>query len=111
LAKILLVNAPLLAWMAMAEGTMRVLAAGLFALVHFMNQPVYNSLIASYTPRKWRSLCYGFSFMTSFGVGSLGPWAIGNVESVQTAYFILATVALAAAATAGLLALLNRPRH
>ena len=59
-----------LAWMAVAEGSTRVLAAGLFALVHFMNQPVYNSLIANYTPRKWRSLCYGFSFMTSFGVGS-----------------------------------------
>jgi MFS transporter, FSR family, fosmidomycin resistance protein len=110
LAKILFMNAPLLAWMAVAEGATRVLAAGLFALVHFMNQPVYNSLIASYTPRKWRSLAYGFSFMTSFGVGSLGPWAIGNIPSVQTGYYILAGVALSAALVAVVLAIINRPK-
>jgi len=111
LAKILFMNAPLLAWMAIAEGGTRVVAAGLFALVHFMNQPVYNSLIASYTPRKWRSRCYGFSFMTSFGVGSLGPWFIGSIPSVQVGYNILAGIALAAALIAGVLAMINRPRQ
>jgi hypothetical protein len=49
--------------------------------------------------------------MTSFGVGSFGPWAIGNIKSVETAYTILAVVALAAALVGGILVLLNRPRR
>ena len=109
MAGVLLANAPLLIWMAYADGAMRVWAASLFALVHFMNQPVYNSLIASYTPRRSRSLCYGFSFMTTFGVGSLGPWIVGSIESTQMAFSLLAGVALLAGLIGVILAVINRP--
>ena len=65
-------NAPFLLWMGLATGWQRVAAAASFALVHFMNQPIYNSLIAKYTPRHRRSLCYGLSFAMAFGLGSFG---------------------------------------
>ncbi len=89
-------NAPCLFWMAVASGWDRALAAGLFALVHFMHQPIYNSLIAKYTPRRRRSLCYGFSFAMGLGFGSFGARFAGNYQSDFLIYGTLAAVAFAA---------------
>lgn len=72
LVLILLGNVPCLAWMSLATGGTRVAAAALFVLVHFMHQPVYNSLVAAYVPSARRSLAYGLSNTLGFGVGSLG---------------------------------------
>ena len=65
-------NIPGLAIMAFADGYWRVVGAVVWLLIHFMHQPIYNSLIAKYTPRARRSLCYGFSFAMGFGFGSFG---------------------------------------
>jgi hypothetical protein len=89
-------NAPCLLWMAVAQQEYRFAAAALFALVHFMHQPLYNSLIAKYTPRSRRSLCYGFSFAMAFGVGSIGALFAGDSSSDLYVYGTLAGVALAA---------------
>jgi len=109
LAGILWANAPLLAWMAFAQGAARVPAAALFALVHFMNQPIYNSLIAAYSPRRRRSACYGFSFLMSFGVGAFGSWFAGRTASDATTYGTLALLAIAAGLIALVLRAWNRP--
>lgn len=101
LAAVMLANAPLLAAMAIAEGIFRPWTAGALALVHFMNQPIYNSLIANYVPRSRRSLAYGFSFLMSFGMGSLGAAFAGAASTNRACYGTLAGVAL----SAGLLAL------
>ena len=74
-------SAPFVWWMASAQGTTRILAAALFAPVFFMHQPLYNSLVAKYVPRRRRSLCYGLSFTLGFGVGSLGPNFAGHIHS------------------------------
>ena len=63
--------------MAFADGYMRVAGALVWSLIHFMHQPIYNSLIAKYTPRARRSLCYGFSFAMGFGFGSFGAGFAG----------------------------------
>ncbi len=89
-------NAVCLAWMALATGGWRILAAGVFSLVHFMHQPVYNSLIAKYTPVRRRSLGYGFGLVMSFGVGSLGAVFAGYSQSDQLTYGTLAIVATGA---------------
>ena len=44
-----------------------------------MNQPIYNSLIAKYTPSHRRSLCYGISFAMGLGLGSFGAGFAGDV--------------------------------
>jgi MFS transporter, FSR family, fosmidomycin resistance protein len=103
LALILLANAPLLAWMALAEGSWRVAATCALALVHFMNQPVYNSLIAQYVPSHRRSLGYGFSNMAGFSLGGLGPSFAGYAATDLTTYGGLAIVAVLAAAVAMIL--------
>ena len=102
MALILFANVPPLVWMSLAGGQARLWAACLLALVHFMNQPVYNSLIAEYVPRARRSFGYGFSNTLCFGIGGLGPTYAGFVKDDFRTYGGLAILA----AIAGVLALL-----
>ncbi|MEQ8785356.1 MAG: MFS transporter [Pirellulaceae bacterium] len=95
-AVVALSNAPCLLWMAFAQGQQRFWAAGLFALVHFMHQPLYNSLIAKYTPRSRRSFCYGISFAVTFGMGSFGARYAGSSTDDRWIYGSLAGVAILA---------------
>lgn len=104
LALILLANAPALVWVAVAEGQARLWATCTLAFVHFMNQPIYNSLIAQFVPRSRRSVGYGFSNMLCFGIGALGPAYAGYVGDDLWTYGGLAVFA----ATAGTLALILR---
>jgi len=100
-ALILFATVPPLVWMSLAEGQTRLWAACSLALVHFMNQPVYNSLIAEYVPRERRSLGYGFSYTLCFGIGGLGPTYAGFMKDDRWTYGGLAVIA----AIGGLLAL------
>jgi len=61
---------PFMFLIGMTPGMIMVLAAGLFALFHFANQPVENNLIAQYTPPSLRSSSYGLKFLFAFGVAS-----------------------------------------
>lgn len=83
-------SAPFVLWMGIAQGPWRILAAALFAPVFFMHQPLYNSLVAKYVPRRRRSLCYGLSFTLGFGVGSLGPNISGRIQSNLLTHAVLA---------------------
>lgn len=76
-----LATAPCLLWMGFATGVMRIWAAAVFAPVFFLHQPLFNSLIAKYVPRRRRGLAYGLSFSIGFGVGSAGSAFAGKIES------------------------------
>ena len=97
LAVVVFLNVPFLLWMAVAQDFSRIWATCLFSVVHFSHQPLYNSLIAKYTPRHRRSLCYGFSFMMAFGVGGAGSSYAGFTTTNLGTYGGLAIAALAAA--------------
>lgn len=75
----MLANIPFLLWLGTATGPWRVVATGVYAVVHFMMQPVGNTLIAQYSPSNRRSLAYGINFFLSFGVGSVGAGIAGHV--------------------------------
>ena len=92
LSFVMLANAPCLVAMALAEGPWRLAAACVFAMIHFMNQPLYNSLIAQYVPAHRRSMGYGFSNMMCFGIGALGPLFAGFMPTDQATYCGLAAV-------------------
>ncbi len=77
---------PCLVWMGFATGLSRICAAALFAPVFFMHQPVFNSLVAKYVPRRRRGLAYGLSFTIGFGFGSAGSGFAGKVASALGAY-------------------------
>jgi len=103
LAGSLLAAAPCVGWMGFAQGWARLAAAALFAPLFFMHQPVFNSLVAKYTPRRRRSLCYGLSFTMGFGVGSTGPTISGMIAEEWLNYAVLAgLLVIAGTAAAGL---------
>jgi predicted MFS family arabinose efflux permease len=81
MALVFLATAPCLLWMGLAAGWARVWAAALFAPLFFMHQPLFNSLVAKYVPRRRRGLAYGLSFTIGFGIGSTGSAFAGKVES------------------------------
>jgi predicted MFS family arabinose efflux permease len=101
-------NVPFLVWMALATTWDRTASAGLLALVHFMHQPIYNSLIAKYTPRHRRSLCYGFSFAMGLGLGSFGASFAGAYQSDTLVYGTLAAAATFGGVLCVLLSVLSR---
>ena len=101
-------SVPFLAWMAIATGWGRVLSAGLLTLVHFMHQPIYNTLIAKYTPRRQRGMFYGVSFAMGQGVGSFGAGFAGNFQSDTFVYGVLAVVAAIGGMIGVVLAIRNR---
>jgi hypothetical protein len=101
LAMVYASNTPLLIWMAYADGTSRIIAAGVWAFFHFMNQPLYNALVAEFMSVRRRSFGFGFSNMMGFGVGAVGPYLIarydGTPHGFTDGYLLMAVVALVAA--------------
>jgi len=96
LSLILFSGAPALVWVAFADGTWRVWATCTVAFIHFMSQPIYNSLVAQYVPAAHRSVGYGFSNMIGFGIGALGPALAGLTQDSLVIYGGLAVVAVGA---------------
>ena len=96
-------SVPMLIWMSMAEGTMRLWAAAGFVLTHFMHQPLYNTLVAKYSSLKRRSLAYGFSFAMGLGFGSFGAAFAGFMATPASIYRVLAAVVTVAAIMATML--------
>ena len=89
---ILAASAPCLGLMGLATGWFCLVSACSFAFIHFMTQPVYNSLIAQLVPSRHRSTGYGFSNMICFGIGGLGPLIVGQSTDNLLIYCGLAAV-------------------
>ena len=98
-------NVPCLIWMTLAEGGIRLFAACLWAFVHFMNQPLYNSLVPEFLPRHRRSVGFGFSNMMGFGVGAIGPPLVAVFDERFADYTLGYTVLAGMAFIAALLPL------
>lgn len=74
-----LVVVPLLVVVGNSAGLVLMIAASAFAFFYFMGQPIYNCLIADYTPTDWRGRVYGISFFCAFGLGSFSASILGYV--------------------------------
>jgi len=109
LAVISLIAAAPLSWMAIATGSGRVVAAALYALVMFMLQPIYNTLVAKYTPAGRRSLCYGLTFAIGLGMGSCGAVFMGYSSSDLMAYGTLSALAVLQSGIGWVLWIRHRP--
>lgn len=70
---------PLLVLMGNSEGVILMIAAATFAFFYFMGQPVYNNLIADYSPTDWHGRLYGIYFSCTFGFGSFSASILGYV--------------------------------
>ncbi|MBI1247043.1 MFS transporter [bacterium] len=87
---------PLLIGMSMASPEWKWWCVAAWSMVFFMHQPVFNSLIAKYTPRSRRSLCYGVSFAVGNGIGAIAAGLVGENSNLQSAYIGLAGCAMVA---------------
>ena len=74
-----LLAVPLLLAVGNSQGMVLMLSAAGFAFFHFMTQPVYNSLLANYTPAHWRGRMFGIYFFCMYGIGSFSASILGYV--------------------------------
>ncbi len=100
--------APCVVWMGFAEGMSRLVAAGLFAVLFFAHQPLYNSAVAKYITGRRRGLAYGITFTLGFGIGSLGPAIAGQIPKDEILYPMLGAFLALAAGLATVLWRLHR---
>lgn len=56
--------------MGVSDGGPLVASACLFAFIYYVGQPVYNTVIATYSPRWFQGRAFGISFFCSFGLGA-----------------------------------------
>ncbi|MBN1827561.1 MAG: MFS transporter [Deltaproteobacteria bacterium] len=71
---------PFVLLMAFAVNAPLVVAAALYVFFALGMQPVENSLVAAFTPAKWRSTAYGLKFILVFGVGSLAVYIVSWIK-------------------------------
>lgn len=71
---------PFILMMAFFTDLWLVLAAAAYVFFALGLQPIENSLIAKFTPRRWRSTGYGFAMILIFGVGALAVFVVGWVS-------------------------------
>jgi MFS family permease len=76
---VLLIAIPLLVAMGNNQGLLLIVFACAFAFFHFMGQPIFNCLVADYSPEEWRGRAYGISFFCNFGIGSFSATILGGV--------------------------------
>jgi len=72
---------------------MLIIFTAAFAFVYFMGQPVYNSLVADYSPNNWRGRMFGISFFCSFGFGSFSASLLGYVAEKLSTNWIFWVIA------------------
>jgi len=90
---------PALLLMGISGGLALVAVSAAFVFFNFSGQPVYNGLIAEYTPQGAMGRSYGISFFAAFGLGSAAAsfagffaerWGTGSVFLSLAGFALLA---------------------
>jgi len=84
---------PLLLLMSSSTGLPLITSASAFAFVYFAGLPVYNFIVAEYSPDRWRGRMYGVSFFCSFGAGSFSASLLGYIAERVGASWIFIVLA------------------
>ena len=71
---------PFIILMGLLSQELLVLSAAIYMFFSLGMQPIENSLVARYTPGKWRSTGYGIKFILVFGIGSLAVYCVGWIK-------------------------------
>jgi FSR family fosmidomycin resistance protein-like MFS transporter len=102
-----LAQMPLLLLAAWAGGMPLFLAALAMVCLNMAGIPAENSLLARYTPSKWRGTAFGMKFVLSFGVSGMGvPLMAVILKSTGELVWVFVLLAVMAALVAGLSLLL-----
>ncbi|WP_448189688.1 MFS transporter [Azospirillum sp. sgz301742] len=96
----LLIQAPMMAFMAVLLGLPLVVAAGAVVIASQVQIPAENMLLARYTPDKHRGLAFGAKFILSFGAGPVAVQMVAafyeRFGEFQALYLTLTALALVA---------------
>jgi MFS family permease len=71
---------PVVLFVAFAKGYFLVFISMILIFFELGMQPVENSLVAKFTPVKWRSTAYGFKFILGLGVGSVSVAIVAFIQ-------------------------------
>lgn len=96
----LLISAPILVLTGQPHPLVLLPSAMAFAFLHFLSQPVTTSLVAEFTPVRWRGFAYGIFFFSTYGFGSFASTFsayIAERYSLGGVFLALAVVSLLAA--------------
>jgi MFS family permease len=90
----------------------------LLAVIYFFfllgMQPIENTLVAKYTPKKLHHSAYGFKFVLTFGVGAVAVKMVEKIEKnygIEPIYPVLGIISLLLVAVIGLLIYHTRNTH
>lgn len=102
----LILQAPLLALATFASGLPLLGAVMLMVMLNTGSFPAENSLIARFTPSRWRGTVFGGKYLLSFGISSLGVPMVAVLRGWTGDFTLLLSLLGGAAAFAGLILLL-----
>jgi FSR family fosmidomycin resistance protein-like MFS transporter len=89
---------PFVILMGLLSQQLLVISAALYVFFALGMQPIENSLVAKFTPNRWRSTGFGIKFILVFGVGSIAVYIVGWIKeawNLGTVYFFsAATIAV-----------------
>jgi len=89
-----IIAVPMLVLMGNSHGLILVLISTIFAFFYFMGQPIYNVLLADYSPGARRGRIYGLYFLCAFGIGSFSASILGFIaEKYGTNWVYMASAA------------------
>ena len=80
--------------MASASGFSFVMLASVYLFFTLGTQPIENSLVAKYTPEKWRSTAYGIKFILVFGIGSTAVYIVGWIKKAYSLAAVYNAIAI-----------------
>ena len=69
-------------------------------------QPIENTLVAVFTPKKFHHSAYGAKFVLTFGVGALSVYMIKAIETAYRIETVFIALGLISLALVGVIALL-----
>ncbi|MEA3487182.1 MAG: MFS transporter [Thermodesulfobacteriota bacterium] len=74
------ISLPFIILMGVLSQELLVISAAIYIFFSLGMQPIENSLVAKYTPSRWRSTGYGIKFILVFGIGSLAVYIVGWIK-------------------------------
>jgi len=92
--------------MILLGGVPLVAAAAIFVFFSLGMQPIENTLLAHYTPARWRATIFGVKATGVFGIGSLAVWLVRWADGVGGLSFVLLCLAGVVALVIGCAAVL-----
>ncbi|MFH0825830.1 MAG: MFS transporter [Pseudomonadota bacterium] len=98
--------------MAYTHDLMLTAAAAVFFFFHLGMQPLENTLVAVFTPRRLHHSAFGLKFLLTFGVGSLGVKIVQKVQTVwalESVFLVFAGIVALIVITAALLIRYTNP--